>query len=53
MSFKSRYLRVANVRRGGLDLKEIKYINVSDREMKRLRVEPGDILLVEGNGTKS
>ncbi len=47
------YLRVANVRRGGLDLTEIKYINVPDREMKRLRLEPGDILFVEGNGTKS
>ncbi len=47
------YLRVANVRRGGLDLEEIKYINVPDREMKRLRLEPGDILFVEGNGTKS
>ena len=32
---------------------EIKYINVPDREMKRLRLEPGDILFVEGNGTKS
>lgn len=47
------YLRVANVRRGGLDLGEIKYINVPDREMKRLRLESGDILFVEGNGTKS
>lgn len=47
------YLRVANVRRGGLDLEEIKYINVPDREMKRLRLESGDILFVEGNGTKS
>ena len=47
------YLRVANVQRGGLDLEEIKYINVPDREMKRLRLEPGDILFVEGNGTKS
>jgi type I restriction enzyme, S subunit len=47
------YLRVANVRRGSLDLTDIKRINVPDREMKRLRLETGDILFVEGNGTKS
>ncbi len=47
------YLRVANVRRGSLDLREIKRINVPDREMKQLRLESGDILFVEGNGTKS
>ena len=46
------YLRVANVRRGGLDLQEIKHINVPDRDMSRLRLEPGDVLFVEGNGTR-
>ena len=34
-------------------MREIKYIDVPDREMKRLRLESGDILFVEGNGTKS
>jgi type I restriction enzyme S subunit len=47
------YLRVANVRRGRLDLSEIKYINVPDAEMKRLRLQLHDILFVEGNGSKS
>lgn len=43
------YLRVANVQRGTLDLREIKYINVPDEEMPKFRLEEGDILLCEGN----
>ncbi|MFN3544790.1 MAG: hypothetical protein ACK4UX_08060 [Thiobacillus sp.] len=43
------YLRVANVQRGILDLDEIKYINVPDSEMPKLRLEVGDVLLCEGN----
>jgi len=43
------YLRVANVQRGYLDLREIKMINVIDAEMPRYRLEDGDILLCEGN----
>ncbi len=43
------YLRVANVQRGVLDLSEIKYINVPDEEMPKLRLEVGDVLLCEGN----
>ncbi|WP_189373452.1 restriction endonuclease subunit S [Vogesella alkaliphila] len=43
------YLRVANVQRGALDLDEIKYINVPDEEMPKLRLEVGDVLLCEGN----
>lgn len=46
------YLRVANVQRGRLDLAEIKYIDVPDQEMPRLRLEAGDILFVEGNGSR-
>lgn len=47
------YLRVANVQRGELDLREIKYIDVPDKEFANLRLEPGDILFVEGNGSKA
>ncbi len=47
------YLRVANVKRGRLDLNNIKYINVPDSEMARLRLEVNDILFVEGNGSKA
>lgn len=43
------YLRVANVQRGVLDLREIKYINVPDADMPKLRLEVGDVLLCEGN----
>ncbi|MHC4744758.1 MAG: restriction endonuclease subunit S, partial [Planctomycetota bacterium] len=43
------YLRVANVQRGELDLSEIKRINVPDCEMPGLRLEPGDLLVCEGN----
>jgi type I restriction enzyme, S subunit len=46
-------LRVANVQRGQLDLREIKYIDVLDSEMPSLRLEAGDILFVEGNGSKA
>jgi len=43
------YLRVANVQRGELDLSEIKTINVPDAEMSNFRLEPGDLLVCEGN----
>jgi len=43
------YLRVANVQRGELDLREIKYIDVPDVEMPSLRLEPGDLVVCEGN----
>jgi type I restriction enzyme S subunit len=43
------YLRVANVQRGELDLREIKYIDVPDKELDALRLEPGDLVVCEGN----
>jgi len=43
------YLRVANVQRGGLDLREIKYIDVPDSELETFRLSPGDLLVCEGN----
>ncbi len=42
------YLRVANVQRGYLDLREIASIRVSPEKAKALRLEPGDILFNEG-----
>jgi type I restriction enzyme S subunit len=47
------YLRVANVKKGYLDLSEIKTIEVADSEMNTFRLEPGDILFVEGNGSRA
>ncbi len=43
------YLRVANVQRGKLDLHEIKYIDVPNKEFASLRLEPGDLVVCEGN----
>lgn len=42
------YLRVANVQRGGLDLTEIKSIEVLAEEVERYLLRKGDVLLTEG-----
>ena len=42
------YLRVANVQRGRLDLSMVKTIMAPEEKIKKLRLEPGDILLNEG-----
>lgn len=47
------YIRVANVQRGRLVLDEIKTINVPDEDMPGLRLSKGDILFVEGNGSRA
>ena len=47
------YLRVANVRKGYLDLTEVKQIDVPDSELESYRLQPGDILFVEGNGSRA
>lgn len=47
------YLRVANVQRGVLDLREIKMIDVPDDDMPKYSLEAGDLLFVEGNGSRS
>lgn len=47
------YLRVANVKAGYLDLTEIKYINVPDAQFPLFEVLPGDLLFVEGNGSRT
>ena len=50
---KNRYpfLRVANVGRGQLDLTEIHEIELFEGEIDRFRLEQGDLLVVEGNGS--
>lgn len=47
------YLRVANVQRGRLDLREIERFELFDGELDRLRLLVGDLLVVEGNGSDS
>ena len=46
------YLRVANVYANKLRLEEIEYIGVADSELEKLLVRIGDLLIVEGNGSK-
>lgn len=46
-------LRVANVFRGRLDLEEIHSIELFGNELERLRLQAGDLLIVEGNGSIS
>jgi type I restriction enzyme, S subunit len=45
------YLRVANVLRGRLDLAEIERFELFDGELEKLKLEGGDLLIVEGNGS--
>jgi type I restriction enzyme S subunit len=47
------YLRVANVYRNRLELAEIEYFELFGDELSRVRLEHGDLLIVEGNGSKS
>jgi type I restriction enzyme S subunit len=46
------YLRVANVYADRLALDDVKLIGVFDRELPGVLVESGDLLVVEGNGSK-
>ena len=46
------YLRVANVYANELRLQDIEYIGVEDSELAKLLVQVGDLLVVEGNGSK-
>lgn len=46
------YLRVANVYANKLRLDEIEYIGVNDTELEKLLLQTGDLLIVEGNGSK-
>lgn len=44
------YLRVANVHRNRLDLAEIKSIRLTENEKRRVLLQAGDLLVVEGHG---
>jgi type I restriction enzyme S subunit len=46
------YLRVANVYANELHLDEIEHIGVQDSELDKLLLHKGDLLVVEGNGSK-
>lgn len=44
------YLRVANVYRDLLNLDEVKLMRITDAEADRIKLQKGDILIVEGHG---
>ncbi len=50
LELESPYLRVANVYRDKLDLREIKRIGLTPAELDRVRLQKGDLLIVEGHG---
>lgn len=47
------YLRVANVLRGSLDLNDLHRFELTKEELNRLRLQSGDLLIVEGNGSRT
>ncbi len=47
------YLRVANVGRDLVDLTDVHEMQLFDGELERYRLEAGDLLVVEGNGSQS
>jgi type I restriction enzyme S subunit len=47
------FLRVANVTASGLDLGEVHQIELFNNELARYRLQAGDLLVVEGNGSPS
>jgi len=47
------YLRVANVLRGRLDLSVIEKMELFGNELETLHLKSGDLLIVEGNGSKT
>jgi type I restriction enzyme S subunit len=47
------FLRVANVHRNQLELDEVYRIELFGNEIERLRLQTGDLLVVEGNGSKT
>ena len=52
LPLKMSYLRVANVYANKLELNEIKEIGVTLEEAQKVKLEIGDLLVVEGNGSK-
>ena len=47
------FLRVANVTAQGLELDDVHQIELFDGELDRLKLQTGDLLVVEGNGSAS
>ncbi|MBE9188634.1 restriction endonuclease subunit S [Microcoleus sp. LEGE 07076] len=46
-----RYITVAHVQRNWIDTGDPRYFEVSNKELERWRLLPGDVLVIEGNGS--
>ena len=44
------YLRAANIQPAGLDIEEVAYMPLTEREQKLLSLKAGDLVVVEGGG---
>jgi type I restriction enzyme S subunit len=51
-SFHRPFLTVRNVQRGHLDLSDVEHMEVTPAELERLELRSGDLLIVEGNGSR-
>ena len=49
----TRYLRSANIREQGLDIRDVAGMDISPVERERFDLRPGDILVVEASGSPS
>jgi type I restriction enzyme S subunit len=47
------YLRVANVQRGRIDVTQLERYELAQDELQRWRLNAGDLLIVEGNGSEN
>jgi len=46
-----RYLTVAHVQRNKIDIGDPRYFEVTEEELERWRLDTGDVLVIEGNGS--
>jgi len=46
-----RYITVAHVQRNRIDISDPRYFEVSEEELEKWRLLPGDVLVIEGNGS--
>src|SRR5690349_4057283 len=53
LPLKRPYLTVANVYANHLELDRVETIGVQQSELERVELQPGDLLMVEGNGSLS
>jgi type I restriction enzyme, S subunit len=48
-----RYLTVAHVQRNAINYDDLRYFEVLPEELERWRLEPEDVLIIEGNGSST